>query len=221
MARLLPDGMARRINKSLRRVPAGIGYLLCLLPFLWLTWLTFSGGLGADPVKEIEHRLGEAGLQLLVIVLAITPLRLWTGIILARFRRAIALMGFYYIVAHLAAWLVLDMGLLWSQAVEDIFKRPYITIGMAALILMIPLALTSNDRAVRRLGGKRWLKLHRLTYIAVLLGGLHYVWLVRTWEAEPLIYMAVIVMLLAARVPWQRYMTRSTSVGREAATVRR
>ena len=160
------------------------------------------GGLGVEPIKELEHEYGELALKLLIVGLAITPLRTHLGINLIRFRRAIGLMAFFYVAAHLLVWLVLDVQIL-SQIWADILKRPYITIGMAGFLVMLPLALTSNNWSVRKLGPK-WRQLHKLTYLAVLLGGLHFIMLVKGFQLEPLVYMAVIVGLLLLRLPGKR-----------------
>ena len=119
---------------------------------------------------------------------------------LLRFRRAIGLLAFIYVVLHLAVWVVLDMSLLGQQMWADIWKRPYITIGMAGFVTLLPLAITSNNLSVRKLGASTWRKLHKLTYVAVLLGGIHYLWLVKGLQLKPLLYMAAILVLLALRV---------------------
>lgn len=183
----------------LRPVPAWSLYVIGALPVLWLVWAASTGGLGIDPVKEMEHRLGLWGLQLLVAGLCVTPLRRFAGVNLIRFRRAIGLVAFSYILLHLMVWLVLDMGLLWEQALKDIAKRPYVTMGMAGFAALVPLALTSNDWAVRRLGPVRWRRLHRLTYLAALAGGVHYLWLVKAWPLEPFLYLGAILALLGLR----------------------
>lgn len=189
-----------RINKGARAVPTWTIYLAGFVWSAWLLWQATTGGLGADPVKGLERSLGELGLQLLVLGLAITPLRKYAGLNLIRFRRALGLTAFYYIALHFLTWLVLDMGLLLSQALGDIIKRPYVTIGMASLVLLIPLAVTSNNRMVKRLGAANWQKLHRLTYVAVLLGSVHYIWLVKAWPVEPFLYLGAILVLLASRL---------------------
>lgn len=191
--------LADRINKFSRKVPTWAIYLAGFLWSAWLLWQATTGGMGADPVKGLERGLGKLGLQLLVAVLCITPVRAALGLNLIRFRRALGLTAFYYIALHFTVWLVLDMGLLLSQALADVVKRPYVTIGMAGLLLMIPLAVTSNDRMIRRLGAGRWRKLHKLTYPAVLLGGVHYLWLVKSWPPEPILYLAAIILLVALR----------------------
>jgi len=192
-------GLAGGLNSALRRVPAWPLYIIGALPPLWWLWLGFTGGLGVDPTKALEHHLGEIALQGLILGLAITPLRRLTGVSLIRYRRAVGLVSFFYVVAHLLVWLVLDVRIP-AQIWADIVKRPYITIGMAAFALLIPLALTSSNRAIRALGA-RWRQLHRLVYPAAILGALHYIMLKKTVELEPLLYMGAILVLLALR--WQ------------------
>lgn len=191
--------LAGQLNRTLRPVPAWPIYLAGFGWSAWLLWQAASGAMGADPVKELEHALGKLGLQLLIAVLCITPARTWLGLNLVRYRRALGLTAFYYIVLHFAVWVVLDMGLLLSQAMADIVKRPYVTIGMAGLLLLIPLAATSNDRMIRRMGAARWRRLHRLTYPAVLLGAVHYLWLVKAWPAEPILYLLAVLAMLSWR----------------------
>lgn len=186
-----------KVNTVTRKLPTWPVYLLGALYPVWLLYQGLTNGLGVDPVKVMEHSLGEAGLQLLILGLVVTPLRKFTGITLLKFRRAIGLLAFFYIFLHLLVWLVLDVQIL-SQIWADILKRPYITIGMAGFVLMLPLAMTSNNWSVRRLG-RRWNRLHKLTYGVALLGGLHFVMLVKGFQIEPLIYAAVILVLLALR----------------------
>ncbi len=193
--------MIDAVNRVARKVPTWPLYILCLLPVPWLLYLAQNGGLGREPIKALEHELGELALQLLIASLAVTPLRRYLGINLLKFRRMLGLLAFIYVALHLAVWVVLDMSLLWAQMWADIWKRPYITIGMAGFLALIPLALTSNNISVRKLEAAGWRKLHRLAYVAVLLGGLHYIWLVKGIQLEPLIYMAVILGLLALRLP--------------------
>ena len=188
-----------RANQFLRRIPVNAVYLAGVLPFVWIVWLTFTNGLGPDPVKAIELRLGELGLQFLVAGLVITPLR-WAGLNLIRFRRAVGLLAFFYVAMHLLAWVVLDMGLRWEEMAADLVKRWYIIIGMVGFAVMVPLAITSNNGAIRRLGAAAWGRLHRLTYVAALAGALHYVVLVKAWPVEPLLYLGAVCLLLLARV---------------------
>ena len=191
------DGIIDRVNGLARKVPTWLVYILCLLPVPWLLYLAQTGGLGVEPIKELEHELGEIALQLLIVGLAVTPLRRYIGVNLIKLRRAFGLLAFTYVSLHLLVWLVLDVGIL-SQIWADIIKRPYITIGMAGFLCLLPLALTSNNLSIRKLGPK-WRKLHKLTYLAVLLGGVHYIWLVKGFQMEPFVYMAVIIGLLALR----------------------
>ncbi|MEY8827378.1 protein-methionine-sulfoxide reductase heme-binding subunit MsrQ [Sedimentitalea sp. XS_ASV28] len=192
------QGVADRANRAARRVPVWMVYALGLLPPVYLFWLAATGGLGAEPVKTFEQELGELALQFLIIGLAMTPLRRFTGLNLLRFRRAIGLLTFYYVVCHLLVWLLLDVQIV-SEIWADITKRPYITIGMTAFLLMIPLALTSNNWSVRRMG-PAWRRLHRLVYAIAALGALHFVMLSKGFQFEPLIYLAVVFFLLFLRV---------------------
>ena len=189
------------INGWLRRIPSWPLYPLGMIPAVWLLWLGVTGGLGPDPVKVMEHRLGEIGLQLLVAGLVLTPLRWATGISLLKFRRAIGLLAFAYILLHLLTWLLLDMQLYWGQIIEDLTERPYIIIGMAGFLLMVPLAVTSNAASIRRLGAATWNRLHKLVYLAAIAGAVHYLLLIKAWPVEPLLYLAAIVALISLRHP--------------------
>lgn len=194
------------LNRHARKLPTWVVYLIGFVPMPFLFWQGINGQLGVDPVKALEHEYGELALQLLILGLAITPARRHLGLNLLKFRRAIGLLSFFYVLAHLLVWAVLDVqtfGAVWV----DILKRPYITIGMAGFVLLLPLAVTSNNWSLRQLGAG-WRRLHKLTYPAVLLGGVHYIWLVKGWQAEPMLYMAVILGLLALRLPKRRKMPR-------------
>ncbi|WP_172298675.1 protein-methionine-sulfoxide reductase heme-binding subunit MsrQ [Pseudoruegeria sp. HB172150] len=193
-----------KLNSTIRSVPPWVLYILAPLPAVWWFYLGFTGGLGAEPIKELEHKVGEFALQLLIAGLAVTPLRRFFGVNLIKHRRAIGVVAFFYVFLHLLIWLFLDMSLLWSQILADLVKRWYIIVGMAGFVLLIPLAITSNNWSVRKLG-PRWRKLHKLVYAAVLLGGLHYVLLVKGLQLEPMLYMTAILVLLVARmVPQKR-----------------
>ncbi|KNX40312.1 Sulfoxide reductase heme-binding subunit YedZ [Roseovarius tolerans] len=186
-----------RINVAARRVPVWSVWLILLVPAVWTFWLGLTGGLGAEPIKALERELGEVALQLLVLGLCITPLRRFLGINLIRFRRAVGLLAFTYVGLHLLVWLVLDVQIL-AQIWADIVKRPYVTVGFTAFLLMVPLAATSNDWSLRRLG-RRWRRLHKLTYGVAVLGAVHFIWLSKGFQIEPLIYLAAILGLLALR----------------------
>ncbi len=157
------------------------------------------GGIGVDPVKGIEHRLGKVALWFLVGGLTITPIRRWLNLV--KFRRAIGLLGFFYLALHLTAWIWFDMGLLLSQALADLVKRPYLTYGIIAFLLLIPLAITSNNASIRKLGSK-WRTLHMLVYPAVTLGVVHYLMQMKVVSNEGWIWLAVLVGLLALR--WRK-----------------
>ena len=196
--------VADTINGALRRMPAWPLYALGALPVVWVFWAGATGRLGVEPVEAIEHRMGLWGLWLLMGSLAVTPLRRFAGLNLLKFRRAVGLLAFFYLAVHLLVWLVLDVQIL-AQVWADILKRPYITVGMAGFLLLVPLAVTSSDRAVRRLGAQAWRRLHRLAYPAAILGGAHFVMLRKGFQLEPILYLAAILALLALRlVPRRR-----------------
>lgn len=189
--------LSDQINQVLRRVPTWPVYLIAALPPVWLLYSGLTGGLGADPVKALEREMGELGLKLLIASLLVTPMRRFAGINLLRFRRALGLIAFFYIALHLLVWLVLDVQIL-SQIIADIIKRPYVTVGMAGFALLVPLALTSNNWSIRKLG-RRWQKLHKLVYPAILLGAVHFVMLVKGWQVEPLVYLGLCILLVGLR----------------------
>ena len=147
-------------------------------------------------------------LQLLIAALAVTPLRELAGLNLMRFRRMIGLMAFYYVVMHVGVWLVFDRQFDWPRIVADLYKRPYIVVGAAAALLLLPLALTSTDAAIRRLGPMAWRRLHRLAYPAAALAALHFVWLVKAWPPEPFVYAAIVAGLLGWRASRGRRRSR-------------
>ncbi|MFN6976873.1 MAG: protein-methionine-sulfoxide reductase heme-binding subunit MsrQ [Gemmobacter sp.] len=190
------------INGALRPVPQWVLYGAGAVPAAVLVAQLFGGGLGADPVKALEHALGLYALQFLIAGLAVTPLRRLTGINLVRWRRALGLIGFGYVVLHLAVWVALDLQFRWGEIGADIVKRPYITVGMFGFALLVPLAWTSSDGAIRRMGGAAWRRLHWLVYPAVLAGAVHYVWLVKAWPIEPILYLGAVLALLGLRVWW-------------------
>ncbi|MDJ0994992.1 MAG: protein-methionine-sulfoxide reductase heme-binding subunit MsrQ [Dinoroseobacter sp.] len=196
--------MRDKINSFARRVPNWGLYILSALPPVWLLGQGATGGLGIDPVKVIEHELGILALQALLMGLAITPLRKHAGINLLKWRRAIGVIAFVYVLLHLLTWVLLDMQLYWEQMLKDIAKRPYITIGMAGFVLLLPLAVTSNNMSVRRMGAAAWQKLHKLVYPAVLLGAVHNVMVQKVWEFEALVYLALTLGLLAFRMKLPR-----------------
>lgn len=171
------------------------------MPLAWLVADGLRGALGANPIEEITHRTGDWTIRLLLAALAVTPLRRLTGWNrLIRFRRTVGLLAFGYACTHFLTYVGLDQGLALAYVGEDVAKRPYITVGFAAFLLLVPLAVTSTQGWVRRLGGRRWNALHRLIYVAGAGGVLHYLWLVKGDQATPVYYAAVLVALLALRV---------------------
>lgn len=200
-----------RLNSALRRLPNWAVYLGGVMPFLWLAWNVVQGDLGPDPVKAVEHRLGELGLQFLIASLAVTPLRR-VGLNLVRYRRALGLLAFGYVALHLTAWVWLDMGLRWSEVAADLWKRPYIVVGMLGFAALLPLAATSSNAAIRRMGPLAWRRLHRLAYVAVVAGVLHLLLLAKVWTLSELTYAAVAILLLGSRlVPTARPQARAAA----------
>jgi sulfoxide reductase heme-binding subunit YedZ len=190
----------RKREVTLPRVPTLAVYALGLMPAGFTFWMAVTDRLGADPVKTLEHTLGLWALRFLVATLCVTPLRQLAGVNLLRYRRALGLLAFYYGVFHLTTWLVLDQGLEGRAILADIVRRPYITIGMLSLTLMLPLALTSNNWSVRSMGGEAWARLHKLVYVAAAAAAIHFIMVVKAWPLEPLIYAAIAATLLAYRV---------------------
>ena len=186
-----------------RRVMKPALFLLCLLPLASLVWRAFGiagTDLGANPVEKIQDTLGQWGLRMLLITLAITPLRDWfSAAWLIQLRRMLGVYAFCYVLLHFLTWLILDQDLYWAGILPDIARRPFITIGFLALLLLIPLAVTSINGMMRRLG-RRWKTLHRLIYLIVLLGIWHYYWQVKADVREPLFYLAIALVLLGWRV---------------------
>jgi sulfoxide reductase heme-binding subunit YedZ len=175
--------------------------VLALVPAARIVTQIFFGGLGANPIEEIQHRTGDWTLNFLVLTLAITPLRRLSGWgWLVPYRRTFGLVAFFYATVHLLNYMVLDLFFDWGEIAEDILERPYITIGMAAFIALIPLALTSTKASIRRLGGRRWNRLHQLIYPVVIAGTIHYWLSVKKDIAKPLTYAVLFGGLLAIRI---------------------
>ncbi len=191
--------LAERVNPLLRRVPPWAVYAAGGVPLLVLVVQTFAGGLGADPVKVLERSMGLYGLQFFIATLCVSPLRWATGISLIRFRRALGVLTFVYVALHFTIWIVLDLQFRWAEIGADLVKRPYLIIGFAAFLMMVPLAVTSNNLSVRRLGAGLWNRLHWLTYPAVLLGAVHFLWQAKTYQPKPMTYLGIVAALLAVR----------------------
>jgi len=176
-------------------------FLACLAPLARLVWKAFTVGLGANPVEVITHATGDWTLRFLLITLSITPLRkLLRAPSLIRFRRMLGLFAFFYGTLHFATYIWLDKFFDWHEMVKDIGKRPFITVGFTAFVLLIPLAATSTAGMIRRLGGRRWQMLHRLIYVSASLGVIHYLWLVKKDIRELLIYGSILAVLLGYRL---------------------
>jgi len=187
---------------------------ICLVPFIMTVLAVFGVGglsLGANPVEELIHRNGLWGLRFLLITLSITPLRRLTGFLwLVRLRRMFGLFAFFYVVVHFLCYAVIDQRLAFGPIVEDVVERPYITLGMTGLALLVPLAITSTDAMVRRLGS-RWQTLHRLVYAVAVLGVWHFWWQVKQDIREPTLYAAILAVLLGYRL-WYRHRRRQRAM---------
>ena len=201
--------MRRKLNDVLRRLPVWAVWLGGLIPLALLVWDTLNGGLGIDPIRDIEHRLGRTALYFLIAGLAVTPLLRITGISLMRFRRALGLICFTYAGLHVLSWLSMDMGFLWAQMGRDIVKRPYLLFGMGAFIMLTALAVTSNNLSIRRMGAGGWRRLHKLVYLAAPLVALHWIWALKTFPITPGLWLLLILVLLGLRVVIKRPLARA------------
>lgn len=175
--------------------------ILCLIPLAFLVFDALTNNLGANPIEKITRRSGDWALRMLLITLAVTPMRIllqqpW----LLRLRRMLGLFAFFYACLHITSYVVLDQFFAWDDIVKDIIKRPFITVGFIAFILLIPLALTSTNNMIKRLGAVRWQRLHKLVYLIACLGVLHYFWMVKADLRSPLIHATILAMLLGYRV---------------------
>ena len=185
---------------SIRRLKIAT-FLLCLLPFVTLAWRGTHGGLGANPVEFVTHSTGDWTLRFLLTTLAVSPARRVIAMpSLIRFRRMLGLFAFFYGCLHFLTYIWFDKFFNIEDMLKDVGKRPFITIGFASLLLMIPLAVTSTAAWIRRLGGKRWQLLHRLVYLIACGGVIHYYWLVKSDIRLPALYGAMLTVLLAYRL---------------------
>ena len=189
----------RRINKALAKVSPWWIYGFGLVPAVWYFYLGAINDLGANPIQTFEHLLGEWALRFLIATLAVTPLRDLTRINLYWFRRAFGLLTFYYVLFHFLTYFILDRGMNLPVIAVDIFKRPYIIVGMIAFLCLIALAVTSNNRAIRAMGGA-WGMLHRLVYLIATLGVVHFFMAVKSWPPRPFVYATIIAILLGYRL---------------------
>src|SRR5262250_1960368 len=202
------------LTKRYRFIYKPLVFIACLAPLAWLAsgafgWFGLS--LGVDPVKELEHECGKTALNLLLLTLAVTPVRELIGQPqLLRLRRMLGLFAFFYVLLHFTIYVVLDLELNFATLGADIAKRPYITIGFTALLLLIPLAVTSTNGMMRRLG-RRWQSLHRLIYVVAVLGVWHFYWQVKRDIREPLLYAGMLAILLGYRVVRARLRHRAAA----------
>lgn len=176
-------------------------FLASLIPFFRLAWLGYENQLGANPIEFITRSLGTWTLVFLMLTLCITPLKNisgWSWLI--KLRRMVGLFAFFYALLHFITYIWLDQFFDLHDIYKDVIKRPFITIGFAAFIMLIPLAATSTNAMIKRLGGKRWLLLHRLIYLIAICGVLHYWWLVKKDLTQPIIYSSVLAILLTYRI---------------------
>lgn len=190
-------------------------FVTCLLPAARLAWRAYHGALGANPIEVITHSTGDWTLIFLLITLSITPLRQLLGQPwLIRFRRMFGLFAFFYVCLHFTTYIWLDKFFDLHEILKDVAKRRFITVGFAAFVMLIPLAITSTAGWIRRLGGKRWRALHRLIYFSAIAGVIHYLWLVKADKHKPLEYGAVLAILLGYRVAvWIRSSVRDRNSG--------
>ena len=194
-----PSTSAKRLLLGSDPVRRAI-YIVGLMPAVSTFYLGLTDQLGADPQNVLERTLGLWALRFLILTLAITPLRRLGGPNWVRYRRTLGLLAFYYAVMHLSVYLLLDKDLDLAAIWADIAKRPYITVGMLAFTILVPLAVTSNSTSIRRLGGAAWARLHKLVYVAIAAAALHFIMLVKVWAVEPLVYAAIVAMLLGYRL---------------------
>jgi sulfoxide reductase heme-binding subunit YedZ len=190
-------------------------FLLSLVPLGILLWRAIHQELTANPIEFITHTTGDWTLRFLVITLAITPLRKILRLPqLIRFRRMFGLFAFFYLCLHFGTWIGLDKFFDWNEMWKDVLKRRFITVGFTGFVLLIPLAITSTAGWIRRLGGRRWQRLHRAIYLSAVLGVIHYYWLVKSDVRKPLEYASMVGILLAWRLGDWMYRRRQPSVKR-------
>ena len=193
--------MAATQRDDFGRLVKPVVFLACLVPIAWLLWRVASADLGSNPIETLNRFTGDWTLRLLLITLAVTPLRRLTGRHqLIRLRRMLGLFAFFYATVHFLTYALIDQYFDFPAIVQDVAKRPFITVGFASFLLLIPLAVTSTNGMVRRLGGRRWQRLHRLVYAIAVGGVVHFLWLVKSDLAEPALYAAILAALLGYRL---------------------
>lgn len=178
-----------------------IVFVACLAPLAWIVYRGVTGGLGANPIEAVTRELGDWALRFILIALAVTPVRILTGwSVVGRLRRMLGLYAFFYVVLHLLSYVGLDQFFFWSGIWQDILKRVYITLGMVAVVMLLPLAITSTDKMIKRVGARRWRQLHRLVYPAAVLGVIHFFMMIKADYTEPTIYAVILASLFAFRL---------------------
>ena len=189
------------MNRRARVFLKGAAWVLCLLPLVVLLYRAFSDGLGANPISYITNWLGQWTFRLLLVGLALTPLRIVAGFAWpVLLRRLVGLFTFFYASLHFLVWILIDHFFNWDQMLADLVKRRYITVGMAALLFLIPLAITSTNGMVKRLGGNAWRRLHRLVYLIGILAALHFLWLAKGFRPDAFLYAGILALLLGVRL---------------------
>ncbi len=204
-------------NQQIRWIIKPALFIVALVPLAFLIYRALNNDLGANPIETINRYTGDWVLRFLLLTLAITPLRRltgWNGLL--RYRRMLGLFAFFYACLHFLSWAWLDQYFVLADIIRDVAKRPYITVGFACFLMLIPLAVTSTSAMIRRLGAKRWQQLHRLVYLIGIGGVVHFLWLVKSDIREPLVYAAILAVLLGSRL-WHR---RRIPAGVAADTVR-
>jgi sulfoxide reductase heme-binding subunit YedZ len=209
----------RELNKKRSRLLLkGLVWLLGLAPAVWLLWRGFTDRLGANPIEEVLHQLGDTALIFLLVTLSITPIRRLTGwTSLAPLRRPVGLFAFFYLTMHFLCYAIVDQTLDWEFIIEDVVMRPYILVGFTAWLLLIPLAITSTKGWIRRLK-KNWQRLHRLVYVSTSLGVLHFYWQVKADTYWPIVATSVLVGLMLLRFRWRRRSSQVSPAGRGSSS---
>jgi len=187
-------------------------FVVALVPLAWIIYRTVNNDLGANPIETLNRYTGDWVLRFLMITLAVTPLRKltgWNGLL--RYRRMLGLFAFFYVCLHFLSYAWLDQNFVLADIIKDVIKRPYITVGFASFLMLIPLAVTSTNAMVRRLGAKRWQTLHRLVYAIGIGGVVHFLWLVKSDIREPLVYAIILTLLLGYRF-WTRVHSSQNTV---------
>jgi len=189
------------VTREWRMALKTVAWVLCLLPLLVLLYRAFTDGLGANPISYVTNWLGQWTFRLLLVSLALTPLRIVTGLAWpVLLRRLLGLFTFFYASLHFSVWILLDHFFNWDQMLADLVKRRYITVGMLALSFLIPLAVTSTNGMVKRLGGTAWRRLHRVVYLVGVLAALHFLWLAKGFRPDAFLYVGILTLLLGVRL---------------------